>query len=83
MSTTAFYPIGVPGQPWGAAERADWLARQRKLRSYADEVVGKTFARSIGDSGDPRCVGGGFRERVQHAPGKPAACRQGHDAETC
>ena len=24
---------------WGAAERAQWLARQRKLRSYADEVV--------------------------------------------
>ena len=24
---------------WGATERAQWLARQRKLRSYADEVV--------------------------------------------
>jgi hypothetical protein len=23
---------------WGTAERAEWLARQRKLRSYADEV---------------------------------------------
>ena len=44
MSTTAFYPLGVPGQPWGAAERADWLARQKKLRSYADEVVGKIDA---------------------------------------
>jgi hypothetical protein len=44
MSTTAFYPIGTPGQPWGAAERAAWLARQSKLRSYADEVVGKIDA---------------------------------------
>lgn len=44
MSTTAFYPIGTPGQPWGAAERAAWLARQAKLRSYADEVVSKIDA---------------------------------------
>ena len=35
------YPIGVPGQPWGAAEKAAWRARQCKLRSYADEVVSK------------------------------------------
>ena len=27
------YPIGVPGQPWGAAEKAAWRARQPKLRS--------------------------------------------------
>ena len=27
--------------PWGAAERSQWLARQRKLRSYADEVLGR------------------------------------------
>ena len=26
---------------WGAAERAQWLSRQRKLRSYADEVVSR------------------------------------------
>jgi Succinylglutamate desuccinylase / Aspartoacylase family len=26
---------------WGAAERARWLARQRKRRSYADEVVAR------------------------------------------
>ena len=24
---------------WGAAERAQWLSRQRKLRSFADDVV--------------------------------------------
>lgn len=33
------YPIGTPGVAWGAPERAQWLARQRKLRSYADDVV--------------------------------------------
>lgn len=33
------YPIGTPGVPWGAAERAAWLARQRLQRSHADEVV--------------------------------------------
>lgn len=32
------YPIGTPGVAWGASERAAWLARQRKLRSYADDV---------------------------------------------
>lgn len=38
---TAFtsYPIGTPGVPWGASERALWLSRQRKLRSYADDVA--------------------------------------------
>ncbi|WP_247660855.1 M14 family metallopeptidase [Ideonella alba] len=33
------YPIGTPGTPWGAAERAAWLARQPLRRSYADEVL--------------------------------------------
>ena len=32
-------PIGTPGQPWGAAERAAWLAQQVRRRSYADEVL--------------------------------------------
>lgn len=36
---TAPYPIGTPGQPWGAAEKAEWHSRQRKQRSYADEVL--------------------------------------------
>ena len=36
---TSFYPIGSPGQPWGAAERAAWRAAQRRQRSYADDVV--------------------------------------------
>lgn len=34
-----FYPIGTPGQAWGAAEKAQWLASQRRQRSYADEVL--------------------------------------------
>lgn len=38
MSTTA-YPIGTPGQPWGAAERAAWLARQVRRRDYAVDVL--------------------------------------------
>lgn len=37
--TTSFYPIGTPGQPWGAPEKAEWRAAQRKQRGYADEVV--------------------------------------------
>jgi hypothetical protein len=32
------YPIGTAGVAWGASERALWLARQHKLRSFADEV---------------------------------------------
>ncbi|MEE7546930.1 M14 family metallocarboxypeptidase [Xanthomonas sp. Kuri4-1] len=39
MTSEAFYPIGTPGQPWGAAEKAAWRARQRVQRSYADEVL--------------------------------------------
>ncbi|MEJ6005850.1 M14 family metallocarboxypeptidase [Paucibacter sp. AS339] len=37
--SVAPYPIGSPGTPWGAAEKAAWLARQRLQRSYADEVL--------------------------------------------
>jgi hypothetical protein len=33
------YPIGIAGQPWGAAEKAAWRARQVRQRSYAGEVV--------------------------------------------
>lgn len=34
-----FYPIGTPGRPWGDAERAQWLAGQRRQRSHVDDVV--------------------------------------------
>ncbi len=33
------YPIGSPGVPWGEAERAEWLSRQSKQRSYVDDVL--------------------------------------------
>lgn len=36
---TASYPIGTPGQPWGTAELSQWRARQRRQRSYADDVL--------------------------------------------
>jgi len=41
MNSTVFapYPIGTPGVPWNAADKAAWLARQRMQRSYAAEVV--------------------------------------------
>lgn len=39
QSVSAFYPVGIPGQPWGEAERAQWRARQRRQRSYAEDVV--------------------------------------------
>ncbi|MFC6635603.1 M14 family metallopeptidase [Microbulbifer taiwanensis] len=34
------YPIGTPGIPWGEAERAEWLSRQTRQRSYEAEVLG-------------------------------------------
>lgn len=33
------YPIGTPGVPWSEAERAEWLSRQTRRRSYVDDVV--------------------------------------------
>ena len=39
LPPTTPYPIGTPGTPWGDAERAAWLSRQRIKRRYADEVV--------------------------------------------
>ncbi|MGN6788773.1 MAG: M14 family metallopeptidase [Rhodanobacteraceae bacterium] len=39
MATATFYPIGTPGKPWAAAEKAEWLSRQRRQRSYADDVL--------------------------------------------
>lgn len=40
MTTTpAPYPIGTPGRPWGDAEKAEWLARQTRKRSYAADVL--------------------------------------------
>jgi hypothetical protein len=40
MSTApTTYPIGTPGTPWGNTERAEWLSRQTRQRSYKSEVL--------------------------------------------
>jgi len=41
MSPESPYPIGIPGQPWGAAERQEWLSHQSLRRSYGEEVLAK------------------------------------------
>jgi hypothetical protein len=40
-TASSFYPIGKPGVPWGAEEKAQWLARANKdyQRSYLADVV--------------------------------------------
>ena len=35
------YPIGTPGEKWGKAEKAAWLAEQTIKRSYEGEVIAK------------------------------------------
>ena len=42
------YPIGTPGTPWGAAEKAAWLARQAVRRRYDAEVVAAAEGRRAG-----------------------------------
>ncbi|MBS0212842.1 MAG: peptidase [Proteobacteria bacterium] len=39
MTGQGSYPIGTPGQAWGDAERAAWLARQQRQRSHAADVL--------------------------------------------
>jgi hypothetical protein len=39
MTEPHFYAIGTPGQPWGAAELAQWRSHQVRQRSYADDVL--------------------------------------------
>ena len=39
MTMTAFYPIGVPGTPWGESERSAWREQRTRLRSYEQDVV--------------------------------------------
>ncbi|HJV21692.1 MAG TPA: M14 family metallocarboxypeptidase [Holophagaceae bacterium] len=36
--------IGIPGQPWGEAEKREWRSRRHLQRSYAQEVVSKIDA---------------------------------------
>jgi Zinc carboxypeptidase len=39
LITTMTYPIGTSGVPWGDAEKAQWLSRQGRRRSYTDAVM--------------------------------------------
>ena len=55
MSPSHFYPIGTPGQPWGAAELDQWRARQVRQRSYADDVL--TTIEQLRDSFDVATYG--------------------------
>ena len=41
IHTSTPYPIGTPGVAWGAAERAQWLARQVCRRSFISDVVAR------------------------------------------
>ncbi len=41
MNSQYDYPIGTPGAPWGAAEKAAWLSAQTIQRSYQEQVVSK------------------------------------------
>lgn len=44
MTQETIYHIGTPGQPWGAEEKAQWLAEQKQQRSYFDDVVSQLEA---------------------------------------
>ena len=39
MTIERFYPIGTPGQPWTADDKAAWYAGREIQRSYRDEVL--------------------------------------------
>lgn len=39
MTAEASYPIGIAGQPWGETEKALWLSRQTRHRSYEADVL--------------------------------------------
>jgi len=39
MTQLATAPIGSPGHPWGAAEKAEWRSRQQRRRRYDADVL--------------------------------------------
>ena len=91
-SPSRFYPIGTPGQRWGAAEIAQWRARQRRQRSYADDVLRQVLRPhpGLGSTQYGEIVYGGERYPV-HAlassdwqPGRPTVLVTGgvHGYET-
>jgi hypothetical protein len=41
-----FYPIGTPGEPWTADDKARWRAERVVQRSYRDEVLERIDALS-------------------------------------
>eukprot|EP00239_Pterosperma_sp_CCMP1384_P005368 CAMPEP_0197859994 /NCGR_PEP_ID=MMETSP1438-20131217/35046_1 /TAXON_ID=1461541 /ORGANISM="Pterosperma sp., Strain CCMP1384" /LENGTH=326 /DNA_ID=CAMNT_0043476693 /DNA_START=249 /DNA_END=1229 /DNA_ORIENTATION=- len=43
-AATTPFPIGTPGKPWGAEERAEWFSTREVKRSYKTEVVEKIEA---------------------------------------
>lgn len=49
MTVERFHPIGTPGEPWTARDRAAWLEAQTVQRSYRDEV--RTKLERIGSGG--------------------------------
>ncbi len=44
MNEKQTYPVGTPGEKWGALEKADWLKRQSIQRLYSEEVLPKLEA---------------------------------------
>lgn len=46
MTTEHAYHIGTPGQPWGDAEKAQWLSERHIARSYFEDVLTKIEALS-------------------------------------
>jgi hypothetical protein len=39
LMDTPFYPIGIPGTPWGEAERRQWRATLSRRRRYDEDVT--------------------------------------------
>ena len=44
MNTAMAYPIGTPGEPWGAAHVSAWRQHQQVQRSYAEDVAKRVDA---------------------------------------
>ncbi len=44
MTTAHPYPIGIPGEPWGAEHVAAWRDRQQVQRQYRDDVAAQVDA---------------------------------------
>ena len=39
MKLARFYPVGIPGQPWGEKDVEQWRGRQARLRRYDRDIV--------------------------------------------